>query len=106
MDLQLWAREHLCFQAIILRLLRSLDFNIHQQILSDLATSAGETHDNLPHVRSLIESKVDTGKQARPSVAQVEDVTGERIEANVFMVSIDRTISRSQSHSGDVSLIQ
>jgi phosphatidylinositol 4-kinase len=58
----------------------SLELNIHQRILSDIASNVGETNDDLDYAKYLIAAKVQT--RAEPDKHD-EPVLKER----VFMVN-------------------
>lgn len=63
----------------------SLELNIHQQILSDIASNVGETIDDITYTKDLIASKVQTRKDLkvdRMPGGDREDEEG----ARVFMV--------------------
>lgn len=86
-----WTSKHFEAWFCTEHLHHSLELNIHQQILSELASSARK--DDLLHVKDLLSSKVGQGLQK-------DEVTSGDIEATetkVFMV-------RRHLDSGPVSL--
>ncbi|KAF8077714.1 hypothetical protein FPV67DRAFT_1462774 [Lyophyllum atratum] len=61
-----------------------LELNIHQRILSDIASNPGESKDDIIHVQALITAKVQTRADAADEVKEVEG--GENLEVpRVFM---------------------
>ena len=78
----------------------SLDFNIHQLILSDLAASVGASHDD--PADPTIESSIDaitsnvTTRAVFENAGDDESVTGANLEQRVFMVSTLSVATASQ----------
>jgi hypothetical protein len=62
----------------------SLELNIHQQILSDLAFHARQTKDDLLHAKDLISSRVETKEDLKSDELVNGDAGG--TETKVFMV--------------------
>lgn len=73
------------FRALLLNYaeypLYSLELNIHQQILSDIASSVSETKDDLIYAKELISSKVTTKEDLQENYEDEE-----YDDARVFMV--------------------
>lgn len=75
--------SHKCLPSIYLTLFISLELNIHQRILSDIASNVGNTKDDFLDSRDLIAANVRTRAEETDTIdGSEEDKTVQR----VFMV--------------------
>jgi phosphatidylinositol 4-kinase len=73
----------------------SLELNIHQQILSDIASNARQTKDDLLYAKDIISSKTE----AKEDLKNEDLVNGDAkvTEARVFMVRHDLSLSSASA---------
>ncbi|KAG6909642.1 hypothetical protein DXG01_016424 [Tephrocybe rancida] len=62
-----------------------LDLNIHQRILSDLASSPGDTEENVIHTQTLIAAKVHTRAEDAQEEGLEDEINGNADDLRVFM---------------------